>query len=190
MRDSNTPVSTLDARIAERLKALRGERGWSLETLSTRSGVSRATLSRLENGDVSPTTAVLARLCAAYGMTLSRLMLMAEETFTPLVPRDLQPEWQDAAAGFSRRSVSPPANALSGDVLECRLEAGADIAYEAPPREGLEHHLVLMEGALTVTVDGDEHSLSPGDCLRYRLVGTSRFQTPAETPARYFLFMV
>ncbi|MEI2386407.1 XRE family transcriptional regulator [Breoghania sp. JC706] len=183
----STPL--LDIRIAERLKSLRSERGWSLDALSAFSGVSRATLSRLENGEVSPTTAILARLCAAHSMTLSRLMLMAEETFAPLVPRAEQPEWEDAGAGFRRRSVSPPATALSGEVLECRLAPGADIAYDAPPREGLEHHLVLIEGALAVTVDGETHHLSPGDCLRYRLVRESRFET-ADVSAGYFLFMV
>jgi transcriptional regulator with XRE-family HTH domain len=42
------PAAT-DRRLAERLRALRGERGWSLDELARRSGVSRATLSRLEN---------------------------------------------------------------------------------------------------------------------------------------------
>ena len=36
--------------------------------------VSRASLSRLENAEVSPTASVLGRLCAAYGLTMSRLM--------------------------------------------------------------------------------------------------------------------
>lgn len=180
----------LDTRIAERLKALRLEHGWSLEALATRSGVSRATLSRLENGEVSPTTTVLARLCSTYGMTLSRLMLMAEEAFAPLVAREDQPEWRDGPAGFTRRSVSPPAASLAGEAIECHLAPGSDIAYDAPPRPGLEHHLILIDGALTIHVESAVHVLKPGDCLRYRLYGESRFETPAETPARYLLFMV
>ena len=76
MRDAVNIAESMDRLIAQRLKALRGERAWSLDELGARSGVSRATLSRLENGETSPTTAVLGRLCSAYGMTLSRLMLM------------------------------------------------------------------------------------------------------------------
>ena len=52
----------LDLRIAGRLKALRAERGWSLDALARRSNVSRATLSRLENAEVSATANVLGRL--------------------------------------------------------------------------------------------------------------------------------
>ena len=63
---------------------------------------------------------MLGRLCAAYGLTMSRLMLMVEDDFAPLVPESAQPVWVDASAGFRRRSVSPPAAALAGEVLACR----------------------------------------------------------------------
>jgi hypothetical protein len=47
----------------------------------------------------------------------------------------------------------------------------------------------MTEGALSVTVEGREHSLRPGDCLRYQLFGRSEFRT-GDQPAQYFLFMV
>jgi transcriptional regulator with XRE-family HTH domain len=180
----------IDLRVARRLKALRAERGWSLEALAARTGVSRATLSRLENTEVSPTAAVLGRLCAAYGLTLSRLMHMVEESYAPLLRREEQPVWTDASVGFHRRSVSPPARTLAGEALECRLAAGARIAYEEPPRPGLEHHLIMLDGRLEVTIAGVAHPLGPGDCLRYQLFGPSVFATPPDSPARYILFMV
>lgn len=180
-----------DSRIARRLRSLRAERGWSLEELARRSGVSRATLSRLENAEVSATASVLGRLCAAFGLTLSRLMHLVEgEGFAPLVRREAQPLWTDPTIGFRRRAVSPPAPPLAGEVLECALGPGARIAYEQPPRPGLEHHLLMLEGQLEITVDGRVHSLRPGDCLRYRLFGPSAFATPAQAGARYLLFML
>jgi transcriptional regulator with XRE-family HTH domain len=180
----------IDDRIAARLRALRTERGWSLEDLAQQSGVSRATLSRLENAEVSATAATLGRLCAAYGLAVSRLMFMAEDQFMPVVRRDEQPVWKDPEQGFIRRSVSPPAGALAGEVVESRLAPGAVIAYEMPPRPGLEHHVVMVEGGLTITVDGQTHQLASGDCLRYQLQGESRFAASQGTGARYLLFMV
>src|SRR5215470_10434251 len=123
MRET-TETGTIDRRIAQRLKSLRGERGWSLDELSNRSGVSRATLSRLENAEVSPTASVLGKLCAAHGLTLSRLMHMVEGEFAPVVRRDQQPLWTDPARGFRRRSVSPPAQTLAGEAIECELSPG------------------------------------------------------------------
>ncbi|MCR9213052.1 MAG: helix-turn-helix domain-containing protein [Proteobacteria bacterium] len=181
---------TVTSRLAKRLKRLRQERQWSLDQLSERSSVSRATLSRLENGEVSPTTEALAKLCSAYGLTLSRLLLMVEEEFPPLVRKQDQSIWEDSKAGFTRRVVSPPAGPLAAEVVACELKAGVRIAYESPPVAGLEHHLYLTEGRLSIAVDGQTHELSTGDCLRYQLYGASEFRTPADSPAKYLLVMV
>ncbi|HEV7369464.1 XRE family transcriptional regulator [Arenibaculum sp.] len=190
MDETPSDEFSIDRRIALRLRALRAERGWSLDELARSCGVSRATLSRVENAEVSPTASVLGKLCAAYGLPMSRLMYMVEEDFAPLVRRDVQPVWTDPRIGFRRRSVSPPAQTLAGEALECELGPGTRIAYDEPSRRGLEHHLLLVEGRLEVTVDGRAHDLRPGDCLRYQLFGPSAFATPEDSPAKYFLFMV
>jgi transcriptional regulator with XRE-family HTH domain len=182
--------TSIDRRIAQRLKTLRAERGWSLDELAGRCDVSRATLSRLENAEVSPTASVLGKLAAAYGLTISRLMHLVEDDFAPLIRRDTQPVWRDPGVGFTRRSISPPAHTLAAEVLECTLEPGARIAYDQPPRRGLEHHLLLTEGQLDITVDGRSHALHPGDCLRYQLFGASTFATPAHVGATYILVVV
>jgi transcriptional regulator with XRE-family HTH domain len=181
---------SIEWRIAQRIRSLRAERQWPLEELASRSGVSRASLSRIENGEVSPTAAVLCKVCAAFGLTLSRLMVLVEEGFQPFVREEEQVSWTDPGTGYRRRAVSPPASGLSGEVIEATLQPSSRIAYDRPPRPGLEHHLVMLDGALSFTVDGVRHMLRPGDCLRYRLQGESLFETPADSGARYFLFMV
>ncbi|MEO8386765.1 MAG: XRE family transcriptional regulator [Polaromonas sp.] len=190
MEKDETTDNRFDQRIAQRLKDLRAEHGWSLDELARRSTVSRATLSRLENAEVSPTASVLGKLCPVYGLTMSRLIRMVEDGFVPLVHRSAQVVWTDPETGFRRRSVSPPAQTLAGEALECELEPGTHIRYEHPPRPGLEHHLILVEGQLDITVDGQTHTLQPGDCLRYQLFGPSVFATPETSPARYVLFVV
>jgi transcriptional regulator with XRE-family HTH domain len=189
--ESGPQVSpSLDTQIAARLRALRAERNWSLEELAKRSGVSRATLSRLENAEVSPTASVLGRLCAAYGMAMSRLMRMVEEDFEPVIRREAQWIWRDQAVAFERRSVSPPNAALAGEVIECSLGPGTHISYPQPSKPGLEHHLVMLEGRLRLTVGAAVHDVEAGDCLRYMLHGATEFATPDDVGARYILFMV
>lgn len=190
MEQAALAPASIDLRIAQRIRSLRMERHWPLEELSNRSGVSRATLSRIENCEVSPTASVLGKICAAFGLTLSRLMVLAEEGFLPLILRESQLVWSDTATGFTRRAVSPPAAGLAGEVIEATLAPATRIAYDAPPRPGLEHHLVMLEGELTLTVEGTAHRLRAGDCLRYRLEGASLFETPCESGARYHLFLV
>jgi transcriptional regulator with XRE-family HTH domain len=190
MEYTHSDITSVDRLIAQRLKSLRAEHGWSLDELARRSNVSRATLSRLENAEVSPTTSVLGRLCAVYGLTMSRLMHMVEDDFVPLVRQRAQPVWTDQSVGFRRRSISPPAHGLAAEVIECELEPGMRITYDGPPRPGLEHHLLLIEGQLEVSVDGRTYDLRPGDCLRYQLFGPSAFATPEQYSAKYILFIL
>jgi hypothetical protein len=47
----------------------------------------------------------------------------------------------------------------------------------------------MLEGSLTIEVDGTPFALGPGDCLRYVLRGPTRFTT-ARRAARYAIAMV
>ena len=189
MRESH-PATTMDSRIAVRLRQMRQARNLSLEQLEAASGISRSTLSRLEQATTSATAETLGRICAVFGLPVSRLLQEVEGTPTPLVTRDTQVIWQDPASGMVRRVISPPAEGLTGEVIGVSLPPGTVIAYPAPPRPGLEHHLLLRDGALRILLGEESHQLAPGDCLRYRLTGTSRFETPPDTGAEYLLFML
>jgi transcriptional regulator with XRE-family HTH domain len=180
----------VDRRIAQRLARLRADSGWSLDMLAERTGISRATLSRLERSELSPTAAMLGKLCSVFGWTMSRLMAEAETRPPNLVPASEQPEWQDPESGYRRRAVSPPAPGLRGEVVEVHMPAGASVSFDAAPIAGLEHHLWMLEGALSLEVDGSLYRLRGGDCLRYVLAGPSRFENPGKREARYVIAMV
>lgn len=182
-------MATLNGRLAERLKQIRMERGWSLQQLADASGVSRSTLSRIENGEVSPTAETLGSLSLAYRMTISQVLAPIEAAFTPLVRHSEQSQWTDADNGFTRTIVSPPSGGLAGEVVRCALAAYQIISYAAPSVPGHEHHLVMLAGALSVRLGDDEHQLEAGDCLRYQLFGPSRFQTGVD-PASYLIILV
>ncbi|GIE51427.1 DNA-binding protein [Amorphoplanes nipponensis] len=180
----------LDARLASRIAELRVGRGWSLDDLAARTGVSRSTLSRLERGEISPTAALLGKLCTAYGRTMSRLLAEVEAEPPAVVRAADQALWRDGSAGFTRRGVSPPHAGLRGELIEGVLDAGADIGYDAPPVTGLEQHVWVLDGCLELTDDRTPHRLEAGDCLRFRLWGPTRFRNPGPGPVRYAVFVV
>ena len=183
-------VDSVDVRLAARLSVLRAEHGWSLGELAERSGVSKSTLSRAERAEISPTAALLNRLCGVYGRTMSQLLSEVEAEPAPLVRGAEQTVWEDAASGFVRRSVSPPHPGLRGELVEGRLAAGADISYDRPPVPGLEQHIWVLAGALDVTAQGADHHLDTGDCLRLRVWGPTRFRCTGPEAARYVLAVV
>jgi transcriptional regulator with XRE-family HTH domain len=176
-----------ETKLVARLALLREERAWSLDELAQRAGISRATLSRLERGESSPTAALLGKLCAAYGLPMSRLIAAVEEGGAQLVRLADQAVWTDPASGFTRRMVSPPAHGLRGELVEGRLPAGALIDYEQPPQPGLEQHIWMIDGLLDYTLDGVTYRLEPGDCLRFRLYGATRFSCPGPGGAHYLI---
>ncbi|MFB8777661.1 helix-turn-helix domain-containing protein [Streptomyces broussonetiae] len=184
------PPDPVDTRLGARLAELRAARGWSLGELAERSGVSRSTLSRAERAETSPTASLLNRLCAVYGRTMSQLLSEVETEPALLLRAADQPRWQDRASGFVRRSVSPPHPGLRGELVEGRLTAGADIAYDRPPVPGLEQHIWVLDGELEVTAQDVTHRLETGDCLRLRVWGPTRFRCAGPAEARYALVVV
>lgn len=188
--EAATPGQGLERRIARRLARLRAERGWSLDALAERSGISRATLSRIERSELSPTATMLGRLCTVYGWTLSRLMAEAETQPPSLVRASDQPLWKDPETGYRRRVVSPPAAGLRGELVQIRLPPGASVSFDTSPVAGLEHHLWMLEGSLTLEVGGAIHRLGVGDCLRYVLAGPTRFHNTGKRDTHYLVALV
>jgi uncharacterized cupin superfamily protein len=70
------------------------------------------------------------------------------------------------------------------------MPAGASVAFDASPIPGLEHHLWMLEGSLTLEVDGSVFHVRAGDCLRYLLAGPTRFQGTGKREARYLVAIV
>jgi transcriptional regulator with XRE-family HTH domain len=174
------------ARLAGHLRKLREAHDMTLAALAQRSGLSRATLSRIENAEVSPTAETLGQLATVYALPISQLLSPLEQSFQPVLRRAQQSVWQDTENAFTRRSVSPSNGQLSIELIEGELEAGQRITYAAPAIPGHEHHLYVLSGQITITVEGTGHDLKAGDCLRYILFGETVFKT-SNAPCRYVI---
>lgn len=73
IRDGGDADAIDPPEISERLRELRGERGWSLDQASCRAGLSAAALSKIENGLMSPTYEAVKKLAAGLGLSVPRL---------------------------------------------------------------------------------------------------------------------
>ncbi|MEM6159909.1 helix-turn-helix domain-containing protein [Erwinia sp. P6884] len=180
-------LTSTEARLARRLYELRLEKGWSLENLAEMTGISRASLSRIERNESSPTASLMNRLCIAYGLTMSRLLSEVEEQGPEYLRLAEQPVWHDRESGYERRGVSPPASQFKGEIIEGRLRGGALIEYHAPPVEGMEQHIWVLSGPLIFSMSQRQWRLEAGECLRFHLSGPTSFHAPDEAGAHYAL---
>ena len=69
----SSPGTDIDGRIGARVRELRAERSLTLDGLARLADVSRAMLSRIERGELSPTAQLLGKICGGLGITLSML---------------------------------------------------------------------------------------------------------------------
>src|SRR5258708_38851941 len=118
----STIVNEVEPWLANRIKTEREARGWSLDDLAERSGVSKAMISNVERGESSPTAALLGRLSEAFGLALSTLLARAEG-----VRANAQAVWHYPATGHRRTAVSPEGSGVI-DLVRSELLAGASVA--------------------------------------------------------------
>jgi transcriptional regulator with XRE-family HTH domain len=176
----------VEANLAARVRREREARNWTLADLATRSGVSRAMLSKIERGEASPTAALLGRLSAAYGLTVSQLFARAEQG-GQLARASEQPVWRDPETGFVRRSLSPP-GAAPLDLVLGELPPGARIAYTAASYRFIaDQQLVVIEGNLTIRQTDAVFEVGVGDCLRWGPPQDVTFENGGTAVCRYIV---
>lgn len=178
----------VEAQIALRLRAEREARGWSLDQLAERSGVSRAMISKVERRESSPTAVLLGRLSAAFGLTLSQLLARAEQGAGGLAlhRRRDQKAWRDPETDFERRALTPPGAATPLELVAGDLPPGASIDYPAAAFAMIEdQQIVLLSGRLRFTQGAETRDLGPGDCLRLGPAADCRFENTGNAPCQY-----
>jgi DNA-binding XRE family transcriptional regulator len=118
-------ASDISVRIGTRIRALRGKRNLTLDSLACRAQVSRTMLSRVERRESSPTAQF-----GGLGITLS--VLFSETQRPALSRRQDQPTWRDPATHYLRRGVSPAGAGASADIVEVEILPGGSVASGLP----------------------------------------------------------
>ena len=147
----------LDA-VGPRLRALRQQRETTLAELSTATGISVSTLSRLESGDRRPTLELLLPLAKAHGVTLDELV-DAPPTGDPRV--HLRP--------VTRHGMTMlPLTHRAGGIQAYKLVIPPGRRDEPDPRshEGYEW-LYVLNGRLRLVLGDHDLVLSPGEAAEF-----------------------
>ncbi len=182
----------INARIAYRLRELRNARGYSLDALAERSGVSRSNISLIERAQSSPTAAVLDKLAIGLSVSLASFFEDAAGGTkaappSPFIGLAEQPVWQDPASGYKRRHLSPPAPSPL-QLVEVVFPPGGRVALDSAVHDADIHQQIwLLAGRMELTVGDTAWTLSTGDCLSMQLNQPVVFHNPGTKPARYLV---
>ncbi|GAA0482388.1 XRE family transcriptional regulator [Streptomyces stramineus] len=151
--------------VAARARALRKERGWSLDALAARARVSKGMLVALENGRSNPNLATLVRLCDAFAVPLTDLLRQPAAPLLQPSPPEHQPELWAGPDGGAGRLVTGATQPAGAELWHWRLAPGEEHHSEAHVA-GTVELIHVLRGALTVTVGGQEAEVPAGHGLR------------------------
>jgi transcriptional regulator with XRE-family HTH domain len=176
----------LTSSLADAVRAARAAHGLSASALAERSGVSRAMIAKIERAEVQPTAALLGRLSAALGLTLSELVARAEHAGRRLARAAEQPIWTDPDSGYRRRALSP-ASGGPLELVEVELPARAEVSYPADTYAFIHQQIWVLDGRLRFREGDTEHDLEQGDCLQLGPPAPCTFINPTPRPCRYLV---
>lgn len=151
--------------VARNVRRFRLERAMSLGELARRSGLSKQTLSKIEQGAGNPTVETLSLLGAALDIPARRLLT---EWGTPVyVQRHDKGDWSDKGT-WSERLLDEVYGSGYVRTLVLRLERTRKDPEPVPAHTaGTLHHLYVISGRLRTGPITEPVELSAGDFARF-----------------------
>jgi transcriptional regulator with XRE-family HTH domain len=183
-----TLVDDAGALLARRLRLEREARGWSLADLAERSEVAKATISKIEREEASPTATVLVRLAGAFDLTFAGLLLRAEGEGKLLSRAVDQPVWRDPETGYLRKQIfNRPDHPV--EIARIDLPAGRKVALPASSYAHIRQTILVFAGELVVTEGGERHVLGAGDCLGFGRPCDTTLANESAAPCAYLVVL-
>ncbi len=175
-------------RLADRLRLERERRAWTLTDLAERAGVARATISKIERCEASPTAIVLSRLAGAFDLTLAGLLARAEDGADRLSRASDQPLWRDPATGYLRRQIFERADHPL-ELVRVELPPGARVGFPAASYRRIRQLVWVISGRLVIEEAGERRLLEAGDCLAFGPPADSAFINETDAPCTYLVMV-
>jgi transcriptional regulator with XRE-family HTH domain len=180
----------INARIASRVRTLRGDRGMTLDALAAKCDVSRSMISLVERGESSPTAVVLEKIASGLGVSLATLFDDSGAPAEPVSRPHDRTSWRDPQSGYVRRNISPANFPSPIQIVEIVLPAGARVAYETGARDVSIHQQIwVQEGSIEVSLGRVTYRLGENDCLAMQLDRPTAFRNRTRKPARYVVII-
>jgi transcriptional regulator with XRE-family HTH domain len=179
-----TDPAAVTAAVARNLRALRTGRGWSLDTLASRSGVSRGVLIAIEQSRGNPSIATLCRISDAFGVALVRLVEVDDSPPVRMVPPDrVVPLWRGRPGSTGTLLVGSD-SPLPLELWEWRMTGGDGYDGEAHPK-GTREMVWVLEGELTLDIDGERVRVPAGGAAAFPGDRPHRYANEAERDLRF-----
>ena len=154
-------LDLLTQSLARNVKRWRTERGFTLEALAARAGVSRGMLIQIEQARTNPSLGTVVKIGDALGVSITTLLDYEQGPTVRVVPAEQTVRlWHTDAGSFSRLLAGAEAPGPL-EMWEWRLMPG-ESSLSDPHPTGTVELVHVRAGELTLTVDGVAHRVPTG----------------------------
>ncbi|HEX6420157.1 MAG TPA: XRE family transcriptional regulator [Acidimicrobiales bacterium] len=177
------------AAVARNTRRLRTRRGWSLDQLAARSGVSKGMLVHLEQARTNPSLGTLCKVAETLGTSLAGLVELHEAPAVRIVaPGEVVRLWAGGAGSAGDLLVGSDER----DHLELwrwTLAPGDTHGSEAHA-PGTREMLHVLAGALTLAVDGADHVVPAGGAALFHADHAHAYRNDGDEPVVVVMVVV
>jgi transcriptional regulator with XRE-family HTH domain len=178
-------VSDLDQltqSLARNLKRWRGERGFTLDALAARAGVSRGMIIQIEQARTNPSVGTTVKLADALGVSITTLLDYEQGSQVRLVPESQAVRMWSTEAGSSTTLLVGTEARGPIELWSWYLMPGDSSASDPHP-EGTVELLHVTAGELTLVVDGEAHAVPAGSSATFEAHVPHSYRNDGTEPA-------
>lgn len=152
--------------IARNAKRLRQARGFSLDLLAARAGVSRGILIQIEQARTNPSIGTLVKVADALGVSIAQLLDYADTPAVRITPADESVALWRTEGGSEGRLLAGTEAPGPLELWSWRLMPGE--GHDSDPHPAGTAELVRVdEGVLTLLLDGHDYTIPAGATAHY-----------------------
>ncbi|MBK7857061.1 MAG: helix-turn-helix domain-containing protein [Archangiaceae bacterium] len=158
------PEPALDAVVGQNMKALRTERGLSLDQLARLTGLSRSVLGQIELGKTPSSVSVVWRIAQAFGVHFSALLATSERQQNTVLRAADAKRLVGPDDRFSSRALYPFSEKPQAEFYELYLAPHSREDAQAHAH-GTRENLIVTSGRLELTCGSEKWELEKGDAI-------------------------
>ncbi|MFG2863556.1 helix-turn-helix domain-containing protein [Streptomyces sioyaensis] len=176
-----TDLDQLTQSLARNLKHWRAERGFTLDALAARAGVSRGMIIQIEQARTNPSVGTTVKIADALGVSITTLLDYEQGPQVRIVAADDAVRlWSTEAGSHTTLLVGAEAPGPF-ELWDWRLMPG-DRSASDPHPPGTVELLQVRTGTLTLVVDGVEHRVPAGSAASFEAKVPHAYRNDGDEP--------
>ncbi|GBF48571.1 transcriptional regulator [Leptospira ryugenii] len=174
--------------VKENLKLIRHTKGFSLDKLANRCGVSRAMLSQIEQGKSVPTISVLWKIANGLSVPFSELLKEKDQDGVHVLKAENSKVLFSNSKVFASRALFPFLGNRKTEFYELVLKPGGHEVAE-PHKTGTTENIVVVSGKLRLRVGEKVVELEPRDSVFFKADVAHEYSNPTDQETLMYLVM-